>query len=308
MKILLFGKNGQLGTELQSTLPPLGQLIALDRAGADGMSGDLAEPAAVAKTVRAIRPDAVVNAAAYTQVDKAETEPAQSYAVNASAPAALAIACRDIGALFVHYSTDYVFSGKGSKPWTEDDVTEPLNEYGRGKLAGEVAIRESGCRYLVFRTSWVYSCTGKNFLKTMLKLAAERDEIRVVDDQRGAPTSAGLVAELTAAALRRREGPDDLSGIYHLAAQGETTWFGFATAIIDCARQAGWPVRVPRGGIVPVSSREFPSAAKRPGNSRLSCRKLEAALGTAIPGWQAAIPAVVDCVMKSENAKSHAHG
>lgn len=292
-RILLFGRNGQVGWELQRALAPLGELVALDRRGREGLSGDLGEPEAVAGTVTALAPDVVVNAAAYTAVDRAESEPETARRINAEAPGAIARACAATGALLVHYSTDYVFHGRGERPWREDDAPAPLNAYGRTKLAGEEAIRESGCRHLILRTSWVFAARGRNFLRTMLRLAAERDALQVVDDQLGAPTGAELIADVTAHALRAVVADRHLCGTYHLAAAGETTWWGYARHAIAHARAAGWPVRVGDTAIEAVPTEAFPTAATRPRNSRLDTRRLEAAFGLRLPPWQAGVERAV---------------
>jgi len=278
MRILLAGANGQVGFELAGTLAALGELRAFDRA-----SLDLADPDALVAACRAHKPGLIVNAAAYTAVDKAEIEPEAAQAVNGRAPGILAGEARRLGAVLVHYSTDYVFDGRRRTPYREDDATGPLNAYGRSKLEGEREIAASGCRHLVFRTSWVYGPRGRNFLSTMLALAATRDEIRVVDDQRGAPTSSIFLAQATARALARipREGVD--SGIYHLSASGETTWAGFARAIFDRAKgRAGF--RAPK--ILPIPTSGYPTPARRPRYSVLSHRKFSAAFGFAPSSWE----------------------
>ena len=223
MNILLLGKNGQLGWELQRSLAPLGRVTALDRHGADGLCGDLADLDGLAATVRAVEPQVIVNAAAYTAVDRAESEPDQAARINAQAPAVLARAAAASGALLVHYGTDYVFDGSGQTPWQEDDATGPLNAYGRTKRAGEQAIVQAGCAHLILRTSWVYAARGGNFAKTMLKLAQERDALKVIDDQIGAPTGADLLADVAAHALRQLAQQPALSGTYHVAAAGHTS-------------------------------------------------------------------------------------
>ena len=284
MKILLLGKNGQVGWELQRSLAPLGELIALDRHSEP--CGDLSRPERLADTVRALRPDVIVNAAAHTAVDKAETEVDLARTLNATAPAALAQAAAETGAWLVHYSSDYVFDGSGQQPWQEDDTTGPLGVYGQTKLEGEQAIAASGCRHLMFRTSWVYATRGGNFARTMLRLAQERERLTVIDDQRGAPTGADLIADVTAHAIRAAVQQPALSGLYHLVASGETSWHGYASHAIARARELrpdlGWKV----GEIVPVPTRAFPTPAKRPLNSRLSTHKLQQAVGLTLPHWQ----------------------
>jgi len=273
-RILLTGKNGQVGWELVRTLAPLGEIVAYDRAGLD-----LADAAAIRSVVRAVKPDIIVNAAAYTAVDKAESEPALAHAVNGAAPGILAGEAVKLGALLVHYSTDYVFDGAKPEPYTEADAPNPLNVYGASKLAGERAIAASGARHLVLRTSWVYGLRGRNFLLTMLKLGAERDEITVVDDQIGAPTWCRAIAEATAQILLGlRERPDfAASGVYHLSAAGRVSWCGFAAAIMRLTRSAC--------RVKPIPSRDYPLPARRPANSLLDNDKLHGQFGVALDGW-----------------------
>jgi len=286
MKILLFGKNGQVGWELQRSLAPLGELIALDHDGAPGLSGDFAHPESLAATVRAVAPDLIVNAAAHTAVDKAESEPDFARALNALAPGVLAREAAALGALLVHYSTDYVFDGSGSAPWVEDAPTGPLSVYGATKCEGEELIRQSGCRHLIFRTSWVYAARGGNFAKTMLKLAAERDKLTIIDDQHGAPTGAELLADVTAHAARMTLANPDLAGTYHLVAGGETTWHGYARHVIEFARARGVSIKVAPEAILPVPTGAFPTPARRPANSRLATHKLQQAFGLVLPDWR----------------------
>jgi dTDP-4-dehydrorhamnose reductase len=286
MKILLLGKNGQVGWELQRSLAPLGELIALDHDGAPGLSGDFANPESLAATVRAVAPGLIVNAAAHTAVDKAESEPDFARALNALAPGVLAREAAALGALLVHYSTDYVFDGSGSAPWTEDAPTGPLSVYGTTKCEGEERIRHSGCRHLIFRTSWVYAARGGNFAKTMLKLAAERDKLTIISDQHGAPTGAELLADVTAHAARMTLANPELAGTYHLAAAGETTWHGYARHVIEFARAKGIPVQVAADAILPVPTSAFPTPAQRPANSRLATAKLREAFGLTLPAWE----------------------
>ncbi len=287
MKILLLGKNGQVGWELQRSLAPLGTLIALDR-HSTVHCGDLSRPDAVAQTVREVRPDVIVNAAAHTAVDKAESEPDAARTLNADAPAALARAAADVGAWLVHYSTDYVFNGEGERAWSESDATGPLSVYGQTKLQGEQAIAASGCRHLIFRTSWVYAARGGNFARTMLRLAQERERLTVIDDQRGAPTGADLIADVTAHAIRQVLKAQDarLSGVYHLVASGETSWHGYASHVIAQARQLKPDLPWKATDIASVPTSAFPTPARRPLNSRLNTQHLQQAFGLALPAWQ----------------------
>jgi dTDP-4-dehydrorhamnose reductase len=286
MKILLFGKSGQVGWELQRALAPLGEVVALDARGSGDLWGDFAQPRQLAATVRTVAPDVIVNAAAYTAVDKAESEPERARAINATAPSVLAREAAACGAWLVHYSTDYVFDGSGTRPWREDDATGPLNVYGHTKLEGEIAIRASGCHHLILRTSWVYAARGNNFAKTMFRLAQERDRLKVIDDQIGAPTGADLLADVTAHALRAAVGNASLSGTYHAAAAGQTHWHGYARQVIEFARNAGKSIRVAPEAIEAVASSAFATAAKRPLNSRLETSKLSMAFGLTLPRWE----------------------
>ena len=302
MKILLFGKDGQLGWELQRSLAPLGEVLALGSNDRAPFGGDLRDADALQATVRAVAPKWIVNAAAYTAVDRAETEPDLARLVNATAVGALARAARERHAWLVHYSSDYVFDGSGSAPWREDDAPGPLGAYGRSKLAGEELIRASGCRHLIFRTSWVFSARGGNFLRTMLKLARERDALKVVDDQIGAPTSAELLADVSAHALRRANGEAAFAGTYHVAAAGETSWHGYARHAIERARRRGAEVRVADDAIAPIASAAYPQAAQRPLNSRLDTSKLRRAFELALPPWQAGVDRVVDELTEAKGA------
>ncbi len=279
MQILLLGKDGQLGRELQRSLAPLGELTAWGRAECD-----LSQTDALYAKVVAAKPDVIVNAAAYTAVDKAESEPLLAHAINAVAPAVLAQATLDMGCRLIHYSTDYVFNGSGSTPWLEDSPTAPLNVYGKTKLAGEQAIAASGCNHLIFRTSWVYAKEGGNFAKTMLRLACERDALSVIDDQMGAPTDAAWLADMTAQVIG-----SSASGIFHAASAGEVSWHGYASYLIAKARQMGFPIKVSPDAIRAVASEAFPTPAQRPRNSRLDCSKLERTFGIAPPPWQQGI-------------------
>ncbi len=293
MRILLLGKDGQVGWELQRALAPLGKVVALGRGGTSTATADLALPELLGETVRSVAPDVIVNAAAYTAVDKAETEPDLARTINATAPGRLARAAAEIGAWLVHYSTDYVFDGSGSAAWTEDSPTGPLNVYGQTKLEGENLIRASGCRHLIFRTSWVYAARGHNFARTMLRLASERESLNVVDDQFGAPTGAELIADVTAHALRITDAKPGLSGLYHLAAAGETSWFDYARHVIEHARQAGAHVKVPPDGVRAVPTTSFPTTARRPANSRLDCSRVQRAFSLDLARWEFGVERVV---------------
>lgn len=288
MKILLLGKNGQVGWELQRSLAPLGELVAVGR-DEDGLCGDLANLDGLAATVRQLAPDVIVNAAAYTAVDRAENEVELCHTVNALAPGVLAAEAASSGALLVHYSTDYVFDGSGQAPWREDAATGPLSVYGKTKLAGEQAIAAAACRHLIFRTSWVYAARGGNFARTMLRLAGERERLSVVDDQIGAPTGADLIADVTAHALRSLQYQAAPGGIYHLAAAGQTSWHGYASFVIALARETGVPLRVAADAIDAVGSAAFPAPAPRPKNSRLALQKIEQAFELTMPPWQAGV-------------------
>lgn len=283
MNILLTGKNGQVGWELQRALLPLGRVDAFGH-----RELDLADAGVVRRKLDEVRPDIIVNAAAYTAVDKAESETDLAQAVNAAAPALLAQEAAQRGALLIHYSTDYVYDGAKAVPYVETDPTAPLGAYGRSKLAGEAGVRASGCHHLIFRTSWVYAARGANFLRTILRLAAEREELRIVADQIGAPTWARLIAEATAHALRQamqeRRGGNFESGVFHLAAAGETSWHGFASAIV--AGRSGLRVKT----VTPIATADYPTPAKRPANSRLDTGAFRARFGLALPDWRDCLP------------------
>ncbi|MFL1548343.1 dTDP-4-dehydrorhamnose reductase [Pseudomonas sp. IB20] len=285
MRILLLGKNGQVGWELQRSLAPLGQVLALDSKSRD-YCGDLNDLQGLAATVQRFAPEVIVNAAAYTAVDKAENAPDQALRVNAEAPAVLATEARKLNALLVHYSTDYVFDGQGDTPWQESDPVGPLSVYGATKLQGEQAIQASGCAHLILRTSWVYAARGNNFAKTMLRLAAERDSLNVIDDQFGAPTGADLLADVTAHAIRAIRLNPQLQGIYHLAAAGETTWHRYACFVLEQAQAAGVVLKVPSASVGAITTAAYPTPAKRPGNSRLNTQKLQNAFSLRLPEWQ----------------------
>jgi dTDP-4-dehydrorhamnose reductase len=289
VKILLFGSNGQVGWELQRALAPLGELTPLDFDSTGPWRADFADPESLADTVRALRPEVIVNAAAHTAVDRAESEPALARKLNAEAPAVLAREAAAGGAWLVHYSTDYVFDGSGDAPRAEDAPTGPLNVYGTTKLEGEQAIRASGARHLLFRTSWVYGTRGGNFARTMLRLARDRDRLAVIDDQIGAPTGAELLADVTAHAIRAVVRDAAPGGTYHLVAGGETSWHGYACRVIEAARAAGAPVKVSADAIVAVPSSEFATAAQRPKNSRLDTTLLRRTFALDLPPWQAGV-------------------
>ncbi len=287
-RILLLGKNGQVGRELQRSLAPLGELVALDRHSAPN-TGNLGDLDGLRATLRALQPTVIVNAAAHTAVDKAESEPDLARLINATAPGLLAEEAKRLGALLVHYSTDYVFDGSGNTPWKETDRTGPLGVYGQTKLEGEQAIQASGAKHLILRTCWVYAAHGHNFAKTLLRLARERDVLKVVDDQWGAPTGADLIADVTTQALHQLLAGNAAEGLYHLSAAGETTWHGYARFLIDFAKahypDLPWTVQ----RIEPVSSSAYPTPARRPLNSRLDCSALQRAFGLTLPRWQQGI-------------------
>lgn len=290
MKLLLLGKNGQVGWELQRSLAPLGEVIALDRQSVNvdgnGLCGDIGDLQTLAQTIRSVRPDVIVNAAAHTAVDKAESEPDLAWRLNAGAPEVMALEAKSLGALLVHYSTDYVFDGSGSAARKEDDATGPLSVYGRTKLEGEQRIAATHCRHLIFRTSWVYAARGGNFAKTMLRLAQEREALSVINDQWGAPTGADLIADVTAHAVRHMSAHDGDSGLYHLVAAGETNWHAYASHVIERAQSLrpdlDWKVQ----SIAAVPTTAFPTPAARPLNSRLDTQKLQAAMQLHLPAWQ----------------------
>ncbi|MDB6163398.1 MAG: dTDP-4-dehydrorhamnose reductase [Xanthomonadaceae bacterium] len=294
MRILLFGGNGQLGTELRRNLATAGDVTVTTRSGLlnDGhpcKSADLDAPESLEELILAMRPDIVVNAAAYTAVDRAEDDAAAAYRVNADAPQAMARACERSGATFVHYSTDYVFDGRANRPYRENDPVAPLGVYGASKLAGENAVRASGARYLIFRTAWVYAAHGANFLRTMLRLAAERDELRVVVDQFGSPTPASLIAEVTTRVLATH--PVE-SGLWNLTTSGETSWHGFASAIVDGAHARGLLTSKPL--ITPILSVDYPASATRPHRSTLDNSRLRHGFGLTLPPWDDALGKVLD--------------
>ncbi len=286
MKILLLGANGQVGWELQRALAPLGELVAVGRQGLAPHPADFTRPETLGPLVRAVRPLLIVNAAAHTAVDKAETEPDLARTLNAVAPGVLAAEARALGALLVHYSSDYVFDGSGEAARDETAPTGPLNVYGATKLEGEQAIQASGCRHLILRTSWVHAARGGNFVRTMLRLAQERDTVNVVDDQIGAPTGAELLADVTAHAVRAIGQDAGLCGLYHCTAAGETSWHGYARFVIEQARAMGQTLRVAADGVRPIPTRAYATPARRPLNSRLACDKLRQAFDLQLPAWQ----------------------
>ncbi len=289
MKILLIGKNGQVGRELQRTLLPLGEVVALGR---DAL--DLGNQAALKQMLESQAAGIIVNASAYTAVDRAEADEAGANAINATAVGLMAEYARAHGALLVHYSTDYVFDGDKAGPYVEDDATAPRSAYGRSKCAGERAIVASGCKALVFRTSWVFSAHGGNFIKTMLRLAGERDSLNVVADQVGAPTSAELIADVTALALAAYCRGVLADGIYHLTASGATSWHGLASYAIACARDRGAVLKVEPAQICPIPTEAYPLPAKRPKNSRLDTSKLSGALGLQLPDWKVYVDRLIE--------------
>jgi dTDP-4-dehydrorhamnose reductase len=288
MKVVLFGKGGQVGWELQRSLATIGDLIALDFDSTD-FHADFSRPAQLAETVRALRPDVIVNAAAHTAVDKAESEPEFAATLNAEAPRVLAEQAKALGAWLVHYSTDYVFDGSGSSARSEDAPTGPLSVYGRTKLDGENHIRASGCAHLIFRTSWVYAARGGNFARTMIRLAGERDALSVIDDQVGAPTGAELLADVTAHAIHACRSNPALGGTYHAVAGGQTNWCDYARFVIDWARANGLPIKVAADALTPVPTSGYPTPAKRPLNSRLDTHKLRDTFNIALPDWHVGV-------------------
>lgn len=298
-RILLFGAGGQVGAELVRALEGFGEVTALGRAEVDfAAAGD--DAASLLDIVRSRRPDVVINAAAYTAVDRAESEPEQAHAVNAAAPAALARAADEVGACMVHYSTDYVFDGSKHGAYREDDATAPLSVYGRTKLEGEQAVATSCARHITLRTSWVYSARGTNFVLTMLRLAAERDALNVVADQRGTPTAAALLADATVRALRQLAAAprsDARWGLYHVTAAGETTWHGFARHIIERAQSLGMPLRATPDAVRAITTAEYPTPARRPANSRLDTSRFRAVFGGEFDHWTSGVDHVLDQLM-----------
>jgi dTDP-4-dehydrorhamnose reductase len=285
MKILLLGKNGQVGWELQRALAPLGEVLALDRRSkSDGLCGDLSNLSGLATTIATLAPDVIVNAAAYTAVDKAESESEEAYLINARAVEVIARETAKLDALFVHYSTDYVFDGSGDQPWRETDTTAPLNQYGASKLAGEQSIQASECKSLILRTSWVYGARRNNFATSILRLAGERESLNVIDDQIGVPTGADLLADVVAHMIPLAIDNPQLCGLYHLCASGETSWHEYAQFVIDAARQEGIVLKAET--VEPIATAAYPTIATRPLNSRLDTQKLQAAFPLRLPEWQ----------------------
>lgn len=289
MKLLLLGCNGQVGWELQRALAPLGEVLACDFDTPGDLKADFSQPDHLAALVQRVAPDVIVNAAAHTAVDKAESEPGLARAINATAPGVLAREAAARGAWLLHYSTDYVFDGSGSAARDEDAATGPLSVYGRTKLEGESLIRASGCRHLILRTSWVYAARGGNFARTMLRLAAEKDTLNVISDQIGAPTGADLLADVTAHALRTLQARPELAGTYHCVAGGETSWFDYARYVIEWARAQGQALRVAPDAVHAIPTSAYPTPAARPLNSRLSTQRLQQAFGLVPPPWQAGV-------------------
>jgi dTDP-4-dehydrorhamnose reductase len=304
MKILLFGKNGQVGWELQRSLAVLGEVVAVDLDSPPPWRADLLDTDALAALIRAVAPGLIVNAAAHTAVDRAESEPGLAFAINAAAVGVLAREAAARGAWLIHYSTDYVFDGSGTAPWPEGAAPGPLSVYGRSKLEGEALVRASGCRHLIFRTSWVYAARGGNFAKTMLQLARTRDSLAVIDDQVGAPTGAELLADITAHASRAAIDRPELAGTYHAAAAGETGWHGYARHVVEFARGQGEPVRVAPEAIRPIPSSAYPQAAARPKNSRLDTSKLRQSFGLSLPAWQAGVDRMLSEVLARKESES----
>lgn len=288
MKILLFGKNGQVGWELQRSVLPLGELVALDRHSTE-LCGDLTDPKGITETVQKVAPNIIINAAAYTNVDKAEEEPDLASTINTEAPSVLANEARKLNAWLVHYSTDYVFDGNNSNPKKESDPTAPLNVYGKTKRDGEELIATSGCHHLIFRTSWVYGAYGNNFIRTMLRLGRERDSLKVVNDQIGAPTGAELLADVTAHTVRAALQRPEVSGLYHIAADGHTSWYAYARLIFEQAQESGFELKMKPDQLISIPSNEFPSAAKRPLNSCLNTQKLQETFNLNLPLWETSV-------------------
>ncbi|MDR1228849.1 MAG: dTDP-4-dehydrorhamnose reductase [Azoarcus sp.] len=299
MKILLLGKNGQVGWELQRALVPLGEVVALGYRAVDGLAGDLADETGLLATIAAVAPNVIVNAAAYTAVDRAESDPELAYRINAGGPAVLAAEAARRGIWLVHYSTDYVYDGSGNRPWREDDAPHPLSVYGKSKLAGDEAVLASGCPCLILRTSWVYAARGGNFARTVLNLAAERETLSMVADQTGAPTGADLIADVTAHLLRSvmRDGKTQPGGVHHLVAAGETNWYDYARLVIDEARRHSLPIKVKE--VVPILSEAWTTPAVRPLNSRLDTARLRTGFDIRLPDWRDGVKRLVHEILQS---------
>lgn len=296
MKILLTGKNGQVGFELQRALAPLGEVVAVDMEDCD-----LSNPESIRALVRSVKPQTIVNPAAYTAVDKAETDLATAYAVNAAAPGIIGEEAARLGALVVHYSTDYVFDGTKNGSYTETDLPSPQSAYGKSKLQGEQALEASGAKHVIFRTSWVFGAHGNNFAKTMLKLAGERDRLSIVADQWGAPTSAALIADVTAQVLaqymQRQETVSFPYGIYNLVAEGETNWYDYARTVIEAANAAGKPLKLGLNDIHPITTAEYPLPAPRPENSRLNTDKIKNSFGIHLHDWHEGLDHILQRIL-----------
>ncbi|WP_414455738.1 dTDP-4-dehydrorhamnose reductase [Enterobacter quasiroggenkampii] len=290
MKILLIGKNGQVGWELQRSLVTLGDVVAVDYFD-NTLCGDLSNPQGIAQTIQTVKPDVIVNAAAHTAVDKAETEQELSRLLNADSVEVIAKESAKLGALLIHYSTDYVFNGEGTHYRNEDEETGPLNVYGETKLAGELAVAKHNARHFIFRTSWVYATRGANFAKTMLRLAKEKEKLSIINDQFGAPTGAELLADATAIAIRTAVHNQKLFGTYHLVASGETTWFDYAQYVFSIAKELGETLSIKE--VIGVDTSAYPTPAKRPHNSRLSNKKFQTAFEVKLPDWKVGVKRVV---------------
>lgn len=300
MNILLFGKTGQVGWELQRSLAPLGNVTAVDVHSSE-YCGDFSHPEGVAETVRRVKPDVIVNAAAHTAVDKAESERDFAQLLNATSVEAIAKEAEKLNAWLIHYSTDYVFPGDGEKPWHETDATAPLNVYGETKLAGEVAVQRYCTKHLIFRTSWVYACKGNNFAKTMLRMAKDREELSVINDQFGAPTGAELLADCTAQAIVTALRQPEVSGLYHLVASGTTTWFDYANLVFAEAQKAGIVLALNKTNPVPTSV--YPTPARRPNNSRLDTSKFQQTFGLTLPAWELGVQRMLAELFTAMNAQ-----
>jgi len=297
MKILLFGKNGQVGWELQRSLASIGEVNALS-SDSKLFCGDLSNLSGIAETVRTYRPDVVVNASAYTAVDQAEDDIEKAGLINANAPTVLAQEVQKLGGLLVHYSTDYVYDGSGVTPWNENDLPSPKNAYGITKLGGEAGIIHSKCRHLILRTSWVYGARGHNFVRTMLNLAQKKSELKVVDDQIGAPTGAELIADVSAHGIQKASAGANLSGVYNLAAAGETSWFEYAKFVLSTAAGLGLQLETSLENVVAVTGDAFPTKAVRPCNSRLNTEKLEKEFDLLMPDWKLGVARVLQEILE----------